>query len=339
MKPDLFMARGDDSGYNLAIGDPSPLFASFWQAAGAVHAFKGSDLGYPKIDGSPALVEQLQAHYPKKHFVVANGAKQAILAAFYAYKACGKLGVAHATEARWPSYPTLTKMSHLTWDTIPALGRDGYEVSDDDIRLITYPNNPGREPSAKLLRQKWDIWDAAYASATYAFDPKRKPKAKIEIYSAAKLFGIPGLRVGWIATDDEQLATFAKEYVELTTSGVSNFSQAMAAGCLRYTAENPDKWNACMAGVDELICENAAIVTELEDFIPELKSIVETGRSGMFSLINFNHPNFDPSAAGVKLVPGSVCGLEEGWYRVSLGQTNEYTRKAVEALKLALKGA
>src|SRR4051812_45947780 len=90
MSNDLLMLRGEQDGsYNLAVGEPVFLQNSaFWcTQSKAMHL---NDPRYPAYGGSPALIEQIRGalKFCKKHVTVTNGAKQGLLAAFYAYRTC-----------------------------------------------------------------------------------------------------------------------------------------------------------------------------------------------------------------------------------------------------------
>lgn len=328
MPPDMFLARDESAGYNLALGDPSELFWPFWQETlnGQNIVFEKNSTKYPSINGREELVHLLQRRFPEwNHVVITNGAKQAILAAYYALKESeNKFRIVNDGRLYWPSHPTLARMANLIW-------ADGSAPTSTSISLVTTPGNPFTYPHD--VGQTYDIWDAVYASTPYGWD-KLAPKARIRIGGAAKELGVPGLRVGWLLTNDPKLAELAKQYVEFTTSGVSNYSQLLAVECLRDIENFPFVWEAHCKDVRRKIMENRSVLdVELAEFLSDQ----EMSTSGMFTYITFEDPAKAQAAlkaANVKFVPGVACGdPTKGAYRVSLGNPESYHQEAI--IKLA----
>jgi histidinol-phosphate/aromatic aminotransferase/cobyric acid decarboxylase-like protein len=124
----------------------------------------------------------------------------------------------------WPSYPTLarhTRQEFTTIDNVP-----GSWHPQSVTRVITSPNNPDGAESVG----ECEIWDAAYFHWVYG--AKAVPVHAVSVWSAAKLFGVSGLRIGCVTTDDADLAEKMRQYIETTTSGVSNEAQTRLAGIL-----------------------------------------------------------------------------------------------------------
>src|SRR5713101_710718 len=222
MDVDAQMVRGNgDVKYDLAAGEPVAVKFSFTDQAPS-----WTDLAtrYPPYRGHKELLEQLKYIAPGKHVVVTNGCKQALCAAVYALKKNlfnRNQWLYHHQEYYWPSYQTIAGLSGLqfkaNFDAI-------MHPAQDSIDVITWPNNPDGLRQRPDSEHSYDIWDAAYASPIYGY-PGKRPRHKISTWSAAKLFGVPGLRIGWASTDREDLAESMAQYVEKTTSGVNFASQ------------------------------------------------------------------------------------------------------------------
>jgi aspartate/methionine/tyrosine aminotransferase len=206
------------------------------------------------------------------------------------------------------------------------------------VSIITSPNNPDGSEQY-FAERRYNIWDAAYASPVYGWSGKA-PNHDISVWSAAKMYGVSGLRVGWLVTNDERIAAQAALYVEKTTSGVANISQSILTRLLYL--ERQELLDEVLSFAREDLLMNGAT---FNDKIAKYCEIVEgapNGR-GMFAwFYPLNEQAFDEAliAAKVKIVPGHACG-RPGWIRMSMGQTVDVTRLALEALaeQLVIKGA
>lgn len=72
---------------------------------------------------------------------------------------------------------------------------------NDNPYLIDSPSNPLGN-SIGGFESTMSAWDAAYHSSIYTSNLSTFPKSPIMIGSFSKLFGLSGLRLGWVATDD-----------------------------------------------------------------------------------------------------------------------------------------
>lgn len=311
---DSQLLRDDASGYNLSLGEPFFLYDTM-KAHGV---YPTNDLGhqqYPKTSPEPELMQQLRGQFPTGHLVVANGAKQAISAALFAYRSVGRKSV-QTPAPYWPSYPTLCNMAGASLNA-----EFVYNVS-----INTYPNNP----DGGMDRFPCDIWDAAYYHPVY-FGSRRQvhqPVHTVSIWSAAKLYGCSGARVGWLHTEDEQLASLARRYVEQTTSGVSVGSQRFVARTMRRLAMGHDK--AVFEEAKELLQENRRTFEKILEYTSSARY-----NAGMFAWFEpKDHAKFSKALAssGVKMVTGDACGGKPTFYRMSLGHRVSYLQQAIDAL-------
>jgi aspartate/methionine/tyrosine aminotransferase len=341
MSFDLQMARGSADGeFNLAIGEP------FFLQQILLPAVKLDEhpqpLTYPQVGGEDQLKEQLHRLYPQyQYVVVTNGCKQAIEAAFYAFRKVEMRDRVFHHTPYWPSYPTLAANRGLQFNTV--------SHREMTIFVATSPNNPdGTELPANPLWKKyrygigpvWDLWDAAYAHPMYGYQGV-PPEHRVAVFSAAKLLGLSGLRVGWLCTNDQKLAEKAAYFVEITTSGVSVSSQVTVAAYLRAFSDP----NQMMKLTDLGFEARAALMTNGDLFYSNIGHLVSGTRGvpasgqGMFAWFKARNPEvFDRALkqAKVKVVTGDACGEKEpGWYRMSMGQMPEYTEQALRAVRSA----
>lgn len=336
----MSIVRNHDTGYNLAVGEPFFLRAIVEPLIYPAVA-KLNNLSYPLFKGSGRLLEELKWLYPGKHVVVTNGAKQALLAACYAlirerakqrkeqhYWAADARRLFHR-KPYWVTYPTIAELSHLTFrDT------DWHPEDPHTLRVTTSPNNP--DGTVEVDSRCWDIWDAAYASPVYGWDGII-PHHKISVWSASKLYGLSGLRVGWLVTGDEYLAQAAAEYVEKTTSGVAVPCQEVMADVLAKGRENHAALIDAGAKARRQLFENASSLIRATPLVEKYEGF-PLNKRGMFAWVKVQEPaEFEAilAKAQVKVVDGIHCGGDKGWYRISLGQTPKVMESACDALHRA----
>jgi len=330
------MVRGNgDVKYDLAAGEPVAVKFSFTDQAPS-----WTDLAtrYPPYRGHKELLEQLQYIVPDKHVVVTNGCKQAIFAAVYALKETKKSKyLHHHQEYFWPSYQTIADFNGLQFSAGPRIR------PLSGIEVVTWPNNPDGLRQYPDANRHYDIWDAAYASPIYGFRGK-KPDHSISTWSAAKLFGIPGLRIGWASTNRQDLADLMAQYVEKTTSGVNLGSQLYLRDLIKvFRASKSADVLEEMRTIHQRIQRNGDLFRQyLGGCITDLSGVPALNDGGMFSFFRVSNQYLYtfPDAlkkAGVKLVAGNACGASIYSWRMSMGQTNEFTEEALQALQKALK--
>lgn len=322
--PNMQMVRGEVDGYNLAVGEPVVLQERVLGLVGRLSLPQGP-LYYPALGGEKELLSLLRV-YPESHVVVTNGAKQAIEAAFYAFQTVeGKTGVFHKAP-HWPTYPALAKNRGLSFSNS--------HCDSKTIKVVTSPNNP----DGKEFEDFADIYDAAYDSPTYG--ASTCVMGRVTLYSAAKMYGISGLRVGWAVTDDKKLADAMAYYIEVTTSGVAVSSQ-------RILAEVMAKLNGFGHLVfnearTDILVNGCMFNRYIAQFCEVIDGVPETGR-GMFAWFKVKD---EYSQAFVKalnesrvfVVTGEACGAsEKGWFRMSMGQNRRVTQEALEKLSCKLK--
>ena len=260
----------------------------------------------------------------KPYVFVANGAKQALAALFWAYKEkYGAKEVNHSTPY-WLCYPTLAASVGMEYRV--------YDPHDwEGVRVVTTPNNPdGSEDLGE-----YDIADRAYGHWVWGatnFDPN----AECFVYSAAKLYGCSGLRIGWGVCKDQGIADKAAQFVEIQTSGVCTMAQHHVAGIMREIRRRPalaKRWyKTARSGLET----NAEVFNlQLRRYMTEVRGVPETGK-GMFAFFKPENPDRFGRALShttIRLVSGEAFGPSyKGWYRMSMGHRPEFTAGALETL-------
>jgi len=337
----ILMNRDHDNSLNLAVGEPFFLQnllhgneADNWyeRVLSVSSENVPSMLAYPAPAGDKLLLEELGWMYPGKHVVVTQGAKGGLFALMSVlrkkYPAFEVLH--HSTDLHWPTHKTLAKLTGWKWNT-PSLG----VAHNDSIRLMTAPNNPdGSEPRYEGLDERFDIWDAAYASPIYGFEGPI-PFSVASVWSAAKQFGLSGYRIGWVVTGEQWLADELKFFVEATSSGVSRLAQkSLAKLLLNWRVINRRRFDLFHAEARAELLRTAAAVDRVRYAFDTVEGAPITGK-GMYAWVKLrDRERFDHALglANAKVLGGEFCGGTADWVRISLGHGFEYTARAFDTI-------
>lgn len=332
----MVRSQGDDGTFNLAIGEPIFLQDEAWFARAIVPTDK---VQYPEFGGEFSLCRELREVYGHDaHVVVTVGAKQGLSAAIWALQR-DRLSSGYDSDIRvwhrrpyWPSYPHLVEHEGLRFET----GAACPSPLEGDIVINTTPNNPDGD----IDLSPCDIWDCAYASSLYGWTGPG-PQARVRVYSAAKMLGLSGLRVGWVVTEESHLAHDIATYVERFTSGVCVSAQEQVALALRHLSIFHDR--GLTTARDTLVGNGQAFTDILSRYCSEVDGVPATA-SGMFAwfrvLPELRQGAFDKAlaVARVRVIAGASCGaVEDGWYRMSMGNRSLYTAEALKGIHAALQ--
>lgn len=304
-------------------------------------------LGYTQVQGSPLLRSEIAHLYPElqaDNILCFAGAEEGIFCTFLSL--LNKESHAIVVTPCYQSLHTLALSFAGSITTIALDEADGWKLDlnkvKDAIRpntrviILNFPNNP----TGALLNEDEvkDVIDIASSHDIYIFsdeayrllgsssltwgDPlaSKYPKA-ISLSVMSKAFGMAGLRIGWIATQNKELLKsigFTKHYTSICNSGLSEVVSLIALRAkdivLKRNCEIIDKnlpildnffshnhtrfsWVRPSAGCVGLVTSH--ITTPIEIFAQEL-------------LEN----------TGVLIIPGSIFDIEGNTFRLGFGRKN-----------------
>jgi L-tryptophan--pyruvate aminotransferase len=207
---------------------------------------------YKDAESSEALIDAIKRLHIKYnntdnhdgYILITNGASQAISAAGYAFNK-GKAEMHGCIDAK------PLRLEAPYWGRIPTLLKAGFKFGDDwctarltnknwsyetDAEFLTSPSNPSCKKLTLNPKSKFTILDSCYNWPQYA--TVHKQRADIEIYSMSKLSGFAGLRIGWALIKDKEVYEAMKQYVYLSTIGVSAAAQAVAVSVINELSTN-----------------------------------------------------------------------------------------------------
>lgn len=339
--------------YHMCASDMESMSVSaLLELAGLDHTGLGNlHLGYTETFGAPSLRKAIAATYDtldQQHILTFAGAEEGIFAAMQVllsdrdhavvitpnYQAaetvpgsiCEVTGVALDAEQNWA----------LDLDAV----RDALRPNSRLIS-INFPHNPtGKVIDHETLNELISI---AAERGIYIFsdevyrllertDDVRLPQIAdayergLSLNVMSKSYGLPGLRIGWIATQDQEILSRmerAKHYLSICNSGPSEHLAEIALGCAdRILARNR-----------KLIADNLAL---FETFFAEYKELFDwqlpdggciafpryKGKEGVESFCQDL-----VEQAGVLLLPASVyqsalTATPDDRFRIGYGRAN-----------------
>lgn len=304
-------------------------------------------LGYTESQGSPLLREEIAKLYPslnKEQILVFSGAEEGIFTfmnavlsekdhiivqspcyqSLYAVAQANNVDIAYwemNEEANWK--PDIFKLQSLIKENTRAIiintpnNPTGYNFTDtefDEIINICRKNN--------LILFSDEVYRLSeYSNQTRLPNAADKYENAISLGVLSKPLGLPGLRIGWIATQNAKLLKKIKTFKDYTTICSSGPSEFLATIALR--------------NVNKLINRNYAIVKTnlavLRKFITQYSILFEwiepeAGNIGFVRILfseNVERFCLDLiEMKGVLLLPSTTYNYGTQHFRIGFGRKN-----------------
>ena len=309
--------------------------------------FLKTNLGYTECEGLPLLREEIVKLYQNvdsSHIFCFAGAQEAI---FIFMNILLKPG--DHIIVQFPAYQSLYEVANSIGCEItewPMLEDKNWELNLDFLEKIIKPNTkviivntPNNPTGAHFSKEKWNkLIEIArshnlilFSDEVYRFlelDPNDNLMAACDLYDKAislgvmsKSFGLAGLRIGWIATKNEDILKRFKEFKDFTTICNSAPSEMLAMIALK----NKDK----------ILERNLSIVKSnlklLDEFFLKYRNIFQwvrpkAGSIGFVRLLTGeNSEKFCIDVVencGVLLVPGTLFNYGSSHIRIGFGRKN-----------------
>jgi aspartate/methionine/tyrosine aminotransferase len=325
----------------------------------AAERFHQHWLGYTESMGSPSLrseICKLYSDMQPDQMLVHTGAEEAIFLFMHAVLNAGDHVIVH-----WPCYQSLSEVARSIgcrvslWkareDKGWALDLEELEESirpDTRLIIINTPHNPTgylmpfdtfQEVNC-IARENGIILfsDEVYRESEYR-ESDRLPAAcdlgehAVSLGVISKTYGLPGLRIGWIATRNAEVfgkMAALKDYTTICNSAPSEFLAELA---LRHRVALAERNLAIITGnlevLDQLFDRHASL---FEWRRPQAGSI------GFPRLLGQDVEAFCEAlvkTAGVLLLPGTLYEDDGNHFRIGFGRKN--MPQAVERLEQYLK--
>ena len=317
------------------------------------------ELRYGHHTGHPQLRDRIAEEYEglgAEHVLVTSGAAEAIFCI-----AATLLRPGDHVVVEHPNYPS-------TYDVPRGLGcevsllklefAERFQPDLDRLRalirpetkliIFTHPNNPTGSmiPEAMLRnlielaedRRVFLLFDETYRHL--AFDALLPTAASlsrwaISVTSMSKCYGLPGIRIGWLATRSREILDGVLAVREQITITNTALSEAIATAVLERRQESLDRARAHVR-------KNLGIITswmgrqgQLEWVPPEggvvfLPRLRDTGRhpERLYRSLAVDH--------GVFVIPGRCFELDNRFFRMGCGAASEELQGGLDRIDTAL---
>ena len=303
-------------------------------------------LGYTESQGSPALQREISNLYDTiapEQVLVHTGAEEAIFLFMHA-----TLDAADHIIVHWPCYQSLFEVARSIGCQVTlwkAREENGWALDPDELQqhfqpntkavIINTPHNPtgylmpsdGFQKIARICRDKGIILfsDEVYRESEYRREDRLPAACDLGAHTVSlgvmsKTYGLAGLRIGWIATQNAEVygrMAALKDYTTICNSAPSEFLAELA---LRHR--------------EKLVGRNMGIITSnlvlLDQFLARHPDLFawqrpQAGSIGFPRLLGKDINEFCKDLvekAGVLLLPGTLYDDPGNHFRIGFGRKN-----------------
>jgi len=325
---------------SLTVGDLLAL------EPGAAEGFQQHWLGYTEPPGAPSLRREISRIYTQispEQVLVHSGAQEAIFICMHATLSPGDHVIVQT-----PCYQSLFEVARsigcdvTAWEAREA---DGWALDLDDLKrrllphtrlvIINTPHNPtGYLMPQSLFRAINQLTqargirlfsDEVYRELEYA-PADRLPAAAdinplaVSLGVMSKTYGLPGLRIGWIATQDSALLNRMAALKDYTTICNSAPSEFLAEVALRHRGQ--------IAGRNlDLIRHNLTVLDAFFARHPD-RIVWRRPTAGPIAFPRLLGQEVEPfcheavTEASVMVVPGTIFDDTQNHFRLGFGRRN-----------------
>jgi aspartate/methionine/tyrosine aminotransferase len=303
-------------------------------------------LGYTETAGLPELRAMIAEQYdnvaPDEVVVCAGGAAEALFLTINALIEPGS----HAVVV-WPAYEHMYKTINAIGAGVTLVPLDAADEWHLDLGAVlrslrpetrvimaNFPHNPTGmipDPStfralAEIARQRGITLVSDEVFRFMEFDPRRRLPAAVDLDNRAvsigvmsKAYGLPGIRIGWVASRNKQLLSrvkVIKDYTSVCSAAPSEVLALIALGARQQVIDR------CMT----IVTENLSHVDAFLDRWHELFEWVRPqGGTVGFPLLKAGFPIDQlvtelAEQKSVLLLPGTVFDHPENRFRIGLGR-------------------
>jgi aspartate/methionine/tyrosine aminotransferase len=315
--------------------------------------------GYTESLGAPELREAIAALYAtaeSEDVIVATCAEEGIFLLYHALLGPGDHAIVES-----PCYESALQVARSTGAEVSAWERrydDGWAHDVEELERLIAPNtrvlyiNQPHNPTGTLMRhptfervlelsRAHDLvlfCDEVYRELEH--DPADRLPAACDLYeravslgSISKTYGLPGLRIGWLASRDPALRSRITQLKDYTTICSSAPSELLVALALRHRGILADRNLGLVKRNLPLLEDFMGRHADMFDWVPPA--------AGPIGFPRVQAPGDDVdelcrrlAEGGVLLLPGTVYD-QPGHIRVGFGRAN--LPEALEVLEVQLK--
>lgn len=307
---------------DLRFGDPVLLREQLKN----FHTLSEFSLGYRMNDQCEQdIIKWVKKYYKSKfnldykYVTLTHGANGGLHMLVSILKSSKDLFVINDLSFGW--YEKVLKMENTTYYKSPDISEE--RDFPNSIFIVDSPNNPwGKVVRNGDIPSNGVIWDSVYASPIFVQGPLSASPHGMMVGSLSKMFGVAGLRMGWIGTNDDFLAHKIQEVTLTAYCGLSTPSLEIASNMLR-DINLPHYERVAKLALDDS-----------RDQFNRLRSIfgMDAPDNGMFYMGNLDSSNqklLDKAdVVGLKLT--TVGGVD--YVRFNMADSELNTKNAIKAI-------
>lgn len=281
---------------------------------------------YPEHEGDKEIISltrqviRRQIGLDYKHILLTNGATGAVVIALRAYQQAGMKKCITRDPPYYLRYPRMIAAAGLPhrYESVQDF------MSDGRVFLWDMPSNPLGHSNGAHNGPHPLILDGVYYNNVYTSSYIKPIPHDVMIGSYSKLLGLSGLRIGWIATDNDLLYERLKDLVTSEYCGLSMSSTILLKSMLKGF-----NWDKFEVGAREALDFNREEWSKLERFFGG-RPVKDVGM--------FYYADVDSACrkllekSGIKWMDGSLLGTDDKHGRFSLGQDCHLTQDAVKEI-------
>ncbi|PIA61769.1 hypothetical protein AQUCO_00200039v1 [Aquilegia coerulea] len=220
-----------------------------------------------------------------RYIVVGTGSTQLFQAALYALSSPGASSEPINVVSAVPYFSCYPAITDFLKSGLHKWAGDAwtYDKEEPYIEVVTSPNNPDgnvREPVVKrnggmVIHDLAYYWPQ-YTPITSAADHD------LMLFTVSKCTGHAGARIGWALVKDKDVAAKMKDFITISTIGVSKDSQLRAAKILRAVSESCQ--NTGLGNVKNIFSYGRSRMNERWE---RLRAVIK--QNGLFSLPEYSN--------------------------------------------------
>ena len=312
----------------------------------ATDRFHRQWLGYTESPGTPSLrreICQIYRDIAPEQVLVHTGAEEAIFLFMHAMLSAEDHVIVH-----WPCYQSLMEVARSIGCEVTlwkAAEENGWALdpaqlyqhikSNTKVIIINTPHNPtGYLMPADIFRGISRIAaengiilfsDEVYRESEYRVEDRLPAVCDLGEHTVSlgvmsKTYGLPGLRIGWVATQNQEVykkMAVLKDYTTICNSAPSEFLAELA---LRHRQALVDR-------TQKVISENLNLLDQLFDRHAE-RFTWQRPRAGAIGFPKLHGEDVEAfcdslvQTAGVLLLPGTVYDDPGNHFRIGFGRKN-----------------
>jgi len=313
---------------------------------GAKERFLSLRLGYTESEGAPSLREAISRIYRtvgRDDVLVHSGAEEAVFLFMQAVLEPGDHIVVH-----WPCYQSLFQIAQSMGCRVsPWVAKEekGWALDPDELAALLQPNtraviincphNPTgyvmeRGSFERVVRLADSHGAILFSDEVYReseLDPRERLPAAADISERAvslgvtsKTYGLPGLRIGWLATHNACVLRSVARLKDYTTICASGPGEVLAEVALRHRERLVEKSVSLIRRNRDLL---DAFFTRRKDLFRWQRP--SAGPIAFPKLVGQSVASFCDALvkqSGVLLLPGGVYADEGNHFRIGFGRAN-----------------